>query len=278
MLLRMRVSFSEFLNAVPLGWSFLQGRFRDDVELLLEVPSRCADLLSTGGADVGVMPVIEYQRIPGLTIVPGISIAAKREVRSVLFVSRAPIEAVRTIALDSSSRTSVALLTILLSKFYGNQDVEMRTVSADPTNPLSGCEAALLIGDAALFARTGGLRVYDLAGEWNRFTGLPFVFAFWAVRAGYELGERSEYFTLSKASGLAEIDQICKVYSARLGIPAGEIRSYLLTNLDYSLDEANQAGLRLYYRYAAELGLIPEVRPLAFHPVVADTQGSRPRP
>ena len=277
MLFRMRVSFSEFLNAVPLGWAFLQGRFRDDVELLLEVPSRCADLLAAGDADVGVIPVIEYQRITGLTVVPGISIAAKREVRSVLFVSRRPIEAVRTIALDSSSRTSVALLTILLGKFYGNRDVEMRTVSADPSSPLSGCDAALLIGDSALFARTDGLRVYDLAAEWNRFTGLPFVFAFWAVRAGYELGERGEYFSQSKAAGLAEIEQICRVYSERLGIPAAEIRSYLLSNLDYSLDHANQAGLCLFYKYAAELGLIPEVRPLEFHPALSDTQRSRPR-
>ena len=276
MLFRMRVSFSEFLNAVPLGWAFLQGRFQD-VELLLEVPSRCSDLLAAGGADVGVIPVIEYQRIPGLTVIPGISIAAKREVRSVLFVSRRPIENVRTIALDSSSRTSVALLTILLRKFYGNREVEMRTVGADPASPLSGCDAALLIGDSALFARTEGLRVYDLAGEWNRFTGLPFVFAFWAVAAGYELGERKEYFSLSKAAGLAEVEQVCRVYGERLGIPADEIRSYLLSNLDYTLDDANQAGLCLFYKYAAELGLIPEVRPLEFHVGVSDTQGSRPR-
>jgi chorismate dehydratase len=273
----MRVSFIEFLNAVPLGWGFLQGHYSNDVELLLDVPSRCAERLARGQADVGLIPVIEYQRIPGLTVVPGIAIAAKHEARSVLFLSRRRIEEVRTVALDSSSRTSAALITILLKRFYQAKMVEWRTAEANPRDPLAGVDGALLIGNPALLARTEGLLVYDLAAEWNRFTGLPFVFAFWAVRAHLDLGEQAECFYRSKRAGLDAIDTICRVYSERVGIPAEDIRTYLLTNLDYTLDEANQAGLRLFFSYAAELGLIPDVRPLEFHPVVSDTQSLRSR-
>ncbi len=260
----MKVSFIEFLNAVPLGWGLLHGQSKDSVELFLDVPSQCAEKLARGEADVGLIPVIEYQRIPGLRVVPDIAIAAKHEVRSVLFVSKIPINQVSTVAVDSASRTSVALLRILLEKYYLNPGVEFQPIDPNPDTVLSRHDAALVIGNPALKIRQGGLRVYDLAGEWKKFTGLPFVFAFWAVRSGFHLGEQAALFHKSREAGMNSIREICSTYGERLQIPADEIKRYLLENLDYSLDEPNRRGLECFFSYAAELGIIDEVRPLEF--------------
>ncbi len=259
----MRVSFIEFLNAVPLGWGLMHGHQHKDLELYLDVPSQCAEKLACGEADVGLIPVIEYQRIPGLRIVPDIAIASKHEVRSVLFVSKIPIEQVSTVAVDTASRTSVALLRILLEKYYLNPRAEFEAARAD-CSMLSNHDAALVIGNPALKIRQEGLLVYDLAGEWNRFTGLPFVFAFWGVRAGFDLGESACVFYKSREAGLRSIPEICSTYGDRLEIPASQIKSYLLENLDYSLDEQNRRGLECFFSYASELGIIGDVRPLEF--------------
>ncbi len=258
----MKVSFIEFLNAVPLGWGLMHGHHKD-LELYLDVPSQCADKLARGEADVGLIPVIEYQRIPGLRIVPDIAIASKHEVRSVLFVSKIPIEQVSTVAVDTASRTSVALLRILLEKYYLNPHVEFEAAPAH-RSMLSKHDAALVIGNPALKIQDEGLRVYDLAGEWNKFTGLPFVFAFWGVRPGFDLGENAGVFYRSREAGMSSISEICTTYGQRLQIPAPEVRRYLLENLDYSLDEPNRRGLECFFSYAAELGIITHVRPLEF--------------
>jgi chorismate dehydratase len=269
----MKVSFIEFLNAVPLGWGLLHGDPKDSVELSLDVPSECADKLARGEADVGLIPVIEYQRIPGLRVVPEIAIAAKHEVRSVLFVSKIPIERVSTVAVDTASRTSVALLRILLERYYFNPDVKFQPAYANPETILSEHDAALVIGNPALKIRQEGLRVYDLAGEWNKFTGLPFVFAFWGVRSGLDLGENAAVFYKSREAGMKSIPEICRTYGERLQLPAQEIKRYLLENLDYSLDQPNQQGLQCFFSYAAELGIIPEVRPLEFVTLGCRAQG-----
>jgi len=269
----MRVSFIEFLNAVPLGWGLLHGDGKYPVELFLDVPSQCADKLARGEVDVGLIPVIEYQRIPGLRIVPDIAIAAKHEVRSVLFVSKTPIERVSKVAVDTASRTSVALLRILLEKYYLNPDVEFQPAEPEPDTILSRHDGALVIGNPALRIRQEGLLVYDLAGEWNKFTGLPFVFAFWAVRAGLDLGENCRLFYKSREAGMKNIPEICTTYGQRLQIPPAEIRSYLLQNLNYSLDEQNRRGLECFYSCAAQLGIITKVRPLEFVTLNCTTEG-----
>jgi chorismate dehydratase len=269
----MKVSFIEFLNAVPLGWGLLHGEANGSVELFLDVPSRCADKLSRGEADVGLIPVIEYQRIPGLRVVPDIAIASKHEVKSVLFVSKIPIEHVSTVAVDSASRTSVALLRILLEKYYLNPNVGFQAARANPDTILSDHDAALIIGNPALKIRQEGLMVYDLAGEWNKFTGLPFVFAFWGVRSAFALGENAGVFYKSREAGMNNIPEICRTYGQRLQIPAAEIRRYLLENLDYSLDELNRRGLERFFSYAAELGIISGVRPVEFVTVGCRAEG-----
>ncbi len=264
---KLRVSFIEYLNSVPLGWGFLNGPYQDAFDILFDVPSQCARHLSTGEADVGLIPVVEYQRIPDLSVLPDIAIASKREVKSVLFVSKKPLVEVSSVAVDSSSRTSVALLKIFLHKFHGLDSVTYHEESPDPEQMLELHDAALLIGNPALKLHRGSQHVYDLAVEWNRFTGLPFVFAVWAVRSAANLGEQVQIFYQSREQGLKEIDSIASVYSKKLGIAAGEIRRYILENLDYSLDQENLRGLQTFFDTAAELGLTASSRSLQFYPV-----------
>lgn len=261
---QLRVSFIEFLNALPLGWGFLHGSQQDRFELVFDVPSQCARHLASGEVDVGLIPVIEYLRIPDLSVIPGISIASQGSVKSVLFVSKRPIEEVREVAVDTSSRTSTALLRILLSKFYGRPEVDLRDTPPNAERMLAQSEAALLIGNAALKLNLEGLYVYDLAREWNRFTGLPFVFAFWAVRGGVDLGSDIESFYISREEGLEAIDQMAEIYSRKLAISGDEIRSYLRSNLDYSLDPRNLEGLKTFFEYGVELGIAPQMREIQF--------------
>ena len=263
----MRISFIEFLNAAPLGWGLLHGSLKGRHEILFDVPSECARKLRSGRAEAGLIPVIEYQRIPGLKVIPGISIAAREEVRSVLFLSHRPIGEVRRVAIDVSSRTSVALLKILLEEFHGCRSVEYVEFPPHPRTMLEEADAALLIGNPALAVSRHGLYVYDLAAEWNRMTGLPFVFAFWAVRGDLDLGAEAADFERSRREGLSSIPFISEWYASRLPISSREIRRYLTGNLNFELDQENLRGLERYYELAAKLGLIEAARPLEFVPV-----------
>jgi chorismate dehydratase len=259
-----RVSFIEFLNAVPLGWGFTHGNCRDAFKLLFDVPSVCAERLSLGDADVGLIPAIEYQNIPGLRIIPDIAIASRQEVRSVLCVGKVPLQKVRTVALDTSSRSSVALLKIILHVFHRMEDVSYVAFDPEPDKMLQNCDAALIIGNPALRVNPTSLFVYDLALEWNRLTGLPFVFAFWAVRSGVELGQEVSLFYQSRAEGLRNIEAISSIYASKLGLSSDAIREYLTANLSYCLDEASLRGLHTFYELAAGLGLIASPRDLQF--------------
>ncbi|MEE8348858.1 MAG: menaquinone biosynthesis protein [Acidobacteriota bacterium] len=264
--MKLKISFIEYLNSVPLGWGFLHGPDQGAFDILFDVPSECARHLSTGEADVGLIPVIEYQRIPDLLVLPDIAIASKQEVKSVLFVSKVPLTQVKNIAVDTSSRTSVALLKILLYKFYGLDSIHFQEESPDPDRMLDHYDAALIIGNRALKVVREGLHVYDLAREWNHFTGLPFVFACWAVRANADLGIQRDIFYRSRDLGLEKVDSIARTYSQKLSVPEEEIRTYILENLNYSLDEDNLKGLATFYEAAAELGLISTPKPLEFYP------------
>lgn len=261
---KFRVSFIEFLNAIPLGWGFTHGSQRGLFDLIFDVPAECARHLRTGEADVGLIPVVEYFKIPDLKIIPDIAIASRAEVKSVLFVSKVPIQEVRTISVDSSSRTSTALLKVLLYEFYGCHTVEFTESLPDAERMLQNHDAALLIGNAALQIPHQKRYVYDLAHEWNRFTGLPFVFAFWAVRDGVHLGGSLDAFYRSRQEGMAAIDEIASIYSGRLHLDPEEIRSYLTSNLDYSLDKKNLDGLRLFLSLAKTSNIVAEPTQLTF--------------
>ncbi|MBI2955844.1 MAG: menaquinone biosynthesis protein [Acidobacteria bacterium] len=276
----LRVSVVRYLNTAPLVWGLERGPARKRYRLHYTLPAGCSEELRTGRADVGIIPAIDYQTIPRLKIIPGIAIASERRVESVLLVSRGPARRARRVALDASSRTSAALVKILFARHWGR---EPDYVEAAPNLAamLAQADAALLIGDPALqfalhspaAATTGlnkeNLHVYDLAEEWNRLTNLPLVFALWAAR-GERLREPEARrrlvrdFKQSRDDGLAHLEEIARVAAQRLALPGGQLRRYLRASIDYRLDAPHQAGLESFFRYAKELGLIEEVRPLEF--------------
>ena len=180
----LRISAISFLNTAPLMWDFENGetaaQLRQHFDISYTVPSHCAEQLKEGSADIGIIPVAAYTVIPDLVIVPDVAIAAKNKVRSILLVSKVAIDKIRSVATDDSSRTSAALVEIYLRKFVG-LDPGFTRQKPSLKEMLQWHDAALLIGDPALQARTDGYFVYDLAEEWKRWTGRPFVFAFWAV-------------------------------------------------------------------------------------------------
>ena len=258
----LRLSVVQYLNTVPLIWGMLHGEQRGKFDLQSTVPSGCADAVARGQADVGIVPSIEYQRITDAVILPGMSIASKQQVKSVLLLSNMPLEQVQTVALDESSRTSAALVRILLQKFYA-RSVAFAPAAPRPEEMLRQADAALLIGDPAL-AYTGSARVYDLAREWRRFTGLPFVFAVWMGHARADLSRHHADFAASLAFGFDHIDDIAAEYAIKLGMTPQAVKVYLTENIDYSLDEANLQGLKLFYKLAHEAGVVSAEKELLF--------------
>ncbi len=266
------IAASSYLNAAPLCYSFVYGAQKGRCNFLSdEAPARCAELLAEGRADAALIPVIEYQRIPGLRIAPGACVASKRSVRSVLLASRVPITQVRSVALDTSSRTSAALIQIILGRFY-NLSASYRPSPPNLEEMLESNDAALIIGDPAMLIDRSALYVYDLAEEWRKHTGLPFVFAFWAVRAdstawfshNAAAGDRTIDFLAAKLEGVAHANELANLYGERLGLPRDDLFSYLTEAISYDLDEESLQGLRLYYQLAREYGLIQEARDIAF--------------
>jgi chorismate dehydratase len=258
----LRLSVVKYLNTVPLIWGMLHGEQRGKFELQLTVPSGCADAIAHRQAEVGIIPSIEYQRLNDVEILSGMSIASKRVVKSVLLLSKIPLAKVQTVALDESSRTSAALVRILMHKFYARQ-VHFSPAAPEPAEMLRQADAALLIGDPAL-TYSGPAQVYDLASEWRKFTGLPFVFAVWLSHSGADLARYGADFSASRDFGLAHIDDIAAEYAPKLGMTPSAVKVYLTRNIDYSLDEENQKGLKLFYKLAHEAGIIPTEKALRF--------------
>ncbi|HEY2496117.1 MAG TPA: menaquinone biosynthesis protein [Candidatus Angelobacter sp.] len=262
----LRISAISFLNTAPLMWDFENGEsaahLRQNYEISYTIPSHCAEQLKDGSADIGIIPVAAYTIIPDLVIIPDVAIAAKNKVRSILLVSKVSIDKIRSVATDASSRTSAALVEIYLRKFVGI-DPGFTRQKPSLKEMLQWHDAALLIGDPALQARTDGYFVYDLAEEWKRWTGRPFVFAFWAIRKAALQGRASEpdiaqVFQQSRDNGLNHIPEIASAWEPRLNLPAKLIREYLTENVDYSLDAENIEGLRLFYSYGLECGVFAQ--------------------
>jgi chorismate dehydratase len=280
---KLRVSIVEFLNTAPLVWGFTHGPLAGKYELSFTVPSLCAEALRRGEADVAIIPAIEYQRIENTVVLPGISIAAKGAVRSILVVAKRPIEQARRFALDVSSRSSVALVRLLCRRRWR---IEPEFVDAKPdvNAMLHEADAALIIGDPALrivleaeqrAPESESLYLYDVAHEWREMTGKPCVLAFWAARREIATAELTADFLASKEYGMARIPEIAADASPKLQMPAPELERYLRENIDFSLDAENQAGLALYYKMCAETGLIQRERPLEFAARTGSGLGAR---
>ncbi len=259
----LRVGIVNYLNSKPLAWSFLKGLHQDVLQAEYDSPAEVAERLAAGRLDVGLIPSIEVQRIPGLRLLPGLCVAATREVRSVLLVLGRPVEQIERVALDLNSRTSAALVRILLQDRYGRAP---QCITAPPVldRMLAEADAALLIGDPALRVDRQRYRVLDLAAEWRQLTGLPFVFAVWAVRKEVDLPGLEVYFEDSLATGLAELEELIGGASRELGLDAGELRRSLTENLSFRLGREELAGLEEFFRRAREHGLIAGLRPIEF--------------
>ncbi|MEJ2245635.1 MAG: menaquinone biosynthesis protein [Acidobacteriota bacterium] len=261
---KIRISLVNYLNSAPLGWAFLHGFLSEIFEVIPSSPARCAEQLSNGDVDIGLIPSIEYQRIPDLKIIPGIAIASLAEVRSILLVSRWEKESIRSVALDTTSRSSVVLTKILLEERLGIQP-EYIPHPPDLEKMLGKCDAALLIGDSALVVDLEKYRTIDLAGMWVQWQQKPFVFAFWACRPETSSTDGlTDQFHQAKEWGLEHRSEIAAVYSDQLKLPKDFLERYLVHNINFDLGQEHIRGLEEYYRLAQKGKYIPEIKPLRF--------------
>ena len=267
---RLRISAISYLNTAPLMWDFEHGEAGRHFEIYYTLPSACARALQAGEADIGIIPSAAYAVIPGLRVLPGVAIASRRAVRSILLVSKVPVERIQTVALDTSSMTSVALTKILFEKWLGGGRT-FAPMAPDIDAMLATHDAGLVIGDPALQIDRSRYLTLDLAEEWIRHTGKPFVFAFWAVREkalreAAPMADLAGIFQQSRDHGLepASLDQIAREWAPRVGITEGDVQEYLSHNIHYDLDAGCVEGLQLFYRYAAEIGALPSAPDLNF--------------
>jgi chorismate dehydratase len=250
---RLRIGVVAYVNSRPLARGLERWQGDGRFELVHLPPAKLADELALGRLDVGLVPSIEILHIPDLVVVPGLGIAATHEVRSVLLVSKVPIGEIRRVALDENSRTSAALVRIVLEERYGIRP-ESTTAAPDLEAMLASADAALLIGDPALRVDRERHLVLDLAGEWLELTGLPFVFAAWAARRQAASPELAKLLGDSLDCGLAELDGIVAEVAAETGLPPLLLRDYYTRNLVYRMEAREEAGLREFLR-RAEPGL-----------------------
>lgn len=299
---KLRISIVEYLNTAPLVWGFVEGPLTGKYDLSFTLPSQCAEALHHGDADIAIIPAIEYQRMDNIVALPELAVAAKGEVRSILVVAKKPIEMAKRIALDTSSRSSAALVRLLADGLWKIKP-EWIDAEPDPSEMLKHADAALVIGDPALRISlkmealnakvpSGGaccqgdaedmpvpghetVFIYDVAYQWREMTGKPCVLAFWAGRRDAITPEVVADFHASKQYGIERICEISEAAAVKLDLPPRALERYLAENIDYHLDEENLAGLRLYYEKAAAAGLIPPVRPLEFAGASAVSSASR---
>jgi chorismate dehydratase len=281
---KLRISAISFLNTAPLMWDFDHGAVPSisgtprklpewlsqnfDVEYTL--PSSCAEALRAEKADIGIIPVAAYATIPNLAIIPDVAIAAQGPVRSILLISNTPLEKVRTLAADTSSRTSVALAKVLFHQWFGHAP-EFVPVPPRLEIMLAQCDAALIIGDPAFTVDRQRYLTWDLAEEWKRLTAKSFVFAVWAVRlaalrdASPDL-KLSTIFQASRDHGLepASLSAISSQWTTQVGLSGAEVRDYLTRNIYYWLDHEAIVGLELFLRLAVNCGALPSASPLRF--------------
>lgn len=240
-----------YLNTVPLIRGFLNGPQRGIARVVVDLPAACADLVRTGDAAAGLMPAIEAHRA-GLAILGDVGIACRGPVRSILLISKVPAAEIRTLAADSSSRSSVALTRILLTQHFGNLAFEMFEMAPHLQRMIDLADACLIIGDPALRLAHGDLRgfhVYDLGEEWWRLTGLPMVFAVWSGRVPFD----PRAFRDSLDFGRASLDEYLAAESARRGVDESLAREYLTRHIVYDIGPEERRGLDEYLKLAAIL-------------------------
>ena len=262
-----RLGVVSYLNTKPLVDVFEKQAIAHDFELIYDVPSICADKLHSQETDVALIPAAEIGRGQDpYFIVPQVGIISKGAVRSVFVVVNKEPKDVQTLALDNSSRTSVVLSQIILSRQFGcRPQVSVQAPNLDVM--LENADAALIIGDPALELDLDRYRVLDLGELWTQMTGLPFVYACWTGRAGALNGKQVAQLIEAKSLGQKDVAQIASHYAKSHALSAEFYQTYLTRYIQYDLGEDALEGLRRYYVYGAEIGLIDTIPNIEFYPL-----------
>lgn len=260
-----RISASSYSNTAPLIWSFLYGANRGRFELILDnAPALSAELLAQKRVDVALVPVIEYQRIEDVLLVENVCVGAREKVRSVSLVTKgADLEKAESVALDVSSKTSVALTKIIFREFLSKEPV-YKEANPNLEEMLSDSDCALLIGDPALTIDEKIYRKFDLAETWKSFTGCGFVFAMWMASAEKANVAKTIDFQAARDEGLKHLDEIIANYETEISLDQADFRTYLSENISYTIDDSMRKGLSLYFELARKHNLIECLKPLHF--------------
>lgn len=261
-----RIGAVGYLNARPLTWAL--DRSPDRWQVRYDVPSVCARLLHAGDVDLGLIPSIEYLSAPDYRFVPGIGIGSAGPVASVALYTRVPVSEIRRLALDTSSRTSVALIKVL-SRHRFKIEPEFVPHGPDLAAMTSVCDAGLLIGDPAFDADHAalGLTKIDLGEQWTAMTGLPFIYAAWTGRPGVVTADDVRALQQAQSEGVEAVDAIAREYGGDDPRVVARAAAYLRDNVRYGLGPQAAAGLQQFLDYAADLGLAPARRRLEFFDV-----------
>src|SRR5687768_4132839 len=257
----LRVGSVSFLNAKPLIYGLDDS---PDLELGLDVPSRLLDDLRAARFDVALLPVIDYQRMPGLRLLTSGGIGCDGPTLTVRVFSAVPVERIRTLACDTDSHTSVALARVVLAERHGVRP-EFIPLEGAATGHAPDA-ARLLIGDKVVCEEPAGLpHQLDLGEEWKCLTGLPFVFAAWMARPGVDLRDLPARLESAKHEGLRHVDEIVRRHAVPRGWPAAQARRYLTEHLKFDIGPRQVEAIRLFHRLAAEHGVIETCRDIALH-------------
>jgi predicted solute-binding protein len=267
---KLRACAVRYLNTVPLVWGLVHGEQRDVFDLRFTLPSECADALQSGDADIGLVPIVALARQHDLVVIPGHAIACRGPVRSILLISKKPMEEITSFAADEGSRTSAMLAQILLARLYGVRP-RVRPYPPKLDDMLDLADAALIIGDPALRIDPEGrewrgqpLHIYDLGAAWVEMTGLPMVFAVWAVKKLAAGPSLTEIFAASAEYGRQHIEEVIETESKQRDLPADLVRRYLTEHIRFDLGEQERRSMEVFLRLAYELGLVERSRELRY--------------
>lgn len=260
-----RISASNYSNSAPLIWSFIYGSDHGKYEMILDnAPARSAELLAQNRVDAALVPVIAYQLIEDLRLVPDVCVGAKERVRSVCLVTKgADLKDVKSVSLDISSKTSFNLTKIIFAEFIDAAPV-YKPARPDLEEMLAESDCAMLIGDPSLVIDERRFRKFDLAKTWKSFTGFGFVFAMFMAQSEKAATARTIDFAAARDQGLQHLDEIISNYESQIPLAREEFRQYLSENISYSIDENMQKGLQLYFKLAHKNGLIETNKELKF--------------
>ncbi len=270
-----RLGAVSFLNTKPLIYGIEKNLFPHNFEIIKAIPSSLAVELNAGKLDVALIPTIAYARnSPTLRIVPECGIIAHGEVNSIRLYFNKDLKSIRTVALDISSMTSVVLTKIILAERY---EIKPEFIAAQPdvNKMLASADAALVIGDAALFkTKSAGAMYLDLAEEWRDMTGLPFVFAVWAGREKAISLDDTQAIISSKNLGMDNIDDVCRAATAEYDANFSLVKSYLTENIQFDLGEEEIAGMKQYFELAYYHGALEYLPLLNFYPLESPAEES----